>query len=661
MEKEAAAEKPIEDWANDYAAWAKGGYKGPAPKSPMERGYNPFADPMMLLGSSMAGGINAAGASRGITATSLRDLSYEDALAGAKAGVHLKQNATTGQYVGAPRGVDNAQKLEAMRDRFDSYAEQGLAGRSWYDKSRAAVSEITGGLLERARLASTELAAWSPHATLEANMGFALNAHNAYEAGVPREVVRTGAQARAYNWARDLGILPVLGRKTGPFAEHIDPSRPSPTTSVNDIWHARAFGYSNKDGSLFDRALTPQEHTFLDAETLLAADRANAKNLGGLNDWRSGNVQASAWVGRKIAQIMADKPKLTFEQAEQQAKSDFSDYLNKHTAAATYEVVPGAATGHLPSLPGAPYETRAAYSLDPRSSWATVSGGRDAIYESLGLYSRPTIHAQGYYLNAAGKPEVNPAFVARPLIDYVPSKAGPVPSGVSNDMLNAGETLRAYFDAQEMGASHRLLDSGKAGQMNAIRVPFDRILNENEMKDLGQATGRFGFHPVDTGQGISLLNFGNGPTPKALPKLIRGELGTAIDSVLQTAGTAKRARQFSNATLQDESGRPLMAAENEGSGKATRALFGAIDNPEILAIAQKLDSPALRQTARDRLQRDAEFAKATGDPVRKDIQNARRIIAKSGLAGLRRALAKGAYLPAVAGLLGLGLSAQDQD
>jgi hypothetical protein len=72
----------------------------------------------------------------------------------------------------------------------------------------------------------------------------------------------------------------------------------------------------------------------------------------------------------------------------------------------------------------------------------------------------------------------------------------------------------------------------------------------------------------------------------------------------------------------------------------------------------KLDaSPEMRQAALDRFERDEDYYAKTGDPMRHDLQNARRIFTNQGFKGLFHALDSGKVaLPglAAAGLLGLG-------
>jgi hypothetical protein len=86
-----------------------------------------------------------------------------------------------------------------------------------------------------------------------------------------------------------------------------------------------------------------------------------------------------------------------------------------------------------------------------------------------------------------------------------------------------------------------------------------------------------------------------------------------------------------------------------------------LTNPRIPAILDKLDaSPEIRQKALDRLAMSEEHAARTGDPARKDIQNARRILGdpgpEGGFRGLFRARARGEWLPGL-GAVGLGLGA----
>lgn len=94
--------------------------------------------------------------------------------------------------------------------------------------------------------------------------------------------------------------------------------------------------------------------------------------------------------------------------------------------------------------------------------------------------------------------------------------------------------------------------------------------------------------------------------------------------------------------------------QGHGSGAVTRKLQEVLrDDPLII---DKLDaSPEIRANALAQLERDEKIAAQTGDPVRVDLQNARREIHAGGFRGLFNALAAGkvalpaaliaAYLP----------------
>ena len=619
--------------------------------------------------------------------TSIRNMPPDQAIAAAESGAHLKQG-TDGQFVGAPRGFKDMSQIEAARADFDKSVQEGIAGLHWYDQSQAANTELTGGVPARQKLLAAEEAHWSPQATPETNYGASLAAHNAYEVGAPANLVRTGQQARSYNLAREAGTLEGVGAgpKTGIFRGHLDPTAEDPTVGTNDIWHARANGFTNKDGKPFDRALTAQEHAYLDGETVLAVQRANQNKTGDYDQWTPGRIQAAGWVGKKIqferdkilaknAKIADPAKQISYEDAHaaavQKSMQDFSHVMDKHTAAATYEAVPGAGTSKLATaLLGGPRELREEYSADPRSAWNTAPGGRDQLYESLGLYSRPTVPATGSFTpKGTNVTEINPAQVARPQVSYRPTGGGGMElDRPSEAALRTAEGLRAYVDAQNMGAPHKLMPRGPVSGQNAISIPLNRALTPEEMQNLSAAVKPYGLVPSDTGTGVSLLNFGGYegqpmplPTGKDLPKRLApgGDLGAAIRKVLPEANPSRAAQMTPSVDYEK-------AFSRGGRGTATRQLFKTLDQPAkgVPSLAGKLDTPELRQTVLDRLNRDEEYGQRLGAPQRQDIQNARRIMSdphptNGGLAGLRKALKEGKIpLPVwLGGLIGTGAAA----
>jgi hypothetical protein len=129
----------------------------------------------------------------------------------------------------------------------------------------------------------------------------------------------------------------------------------------------------------------------------------------------------------------------------------------KDVAFATHEAIPGADTGHLAGSINASPEARAAYSADPRSTWAFAPGGRDAIYAGgggKGMPTQPTIEMQGMYPRPDGIVETNPGWTALPQVSSDSVKAFTVLPADRN-ILNASEAVRGYVDAQNASAWHK--------------------------------------------------------------------------------------------------------------------------------------------------------------------------------------------------------------
>lgn len=607
-----------------------------------------------------------------------RSMTPDDALAAAREGQHLRRVGQSDQYVGAPRGVESPKDLRALRENYDALVESGAEGGDWYQRSKLSSVEAAGYNPERQRLFAQEGGLWSSQANPDVNLGFLLRGHNAYELGSPLSQVRTRAQGMRYNAARDAGTDIPLGPKTGEFTNKFDVTSPTSHISTNDIWHFRNMGYRNPDGTPWSAGGTRQMHSFVDAESMLAADRANARALGGRTDWDAASTQAAPWVYAKGKALHEKYPRRfpTLQDGVDEANKTYRDYFPKYGASATFEAIPGAGTGHLEGIVGASPELRAAYSADPRSSWSLLTDeerawrdllpdylrgagdNRDILYDAAGMYVTPTKSATGYFRPGPDMPlETNPSFVSRPLVELEKAAEGSVVAPRDRATLDAVEALRSYLDAQNAGAWHKILPDGKAGPATSLRVPMNRALTETEVRSLADVVEPRGFGVVDTGQGVSLLNFGDGPQSGSdLLKLVRkGGLGEEIGRALPDAtGPLERVRTNSGYVMQDENFRPLMRAENAGTGEATAALERYLTDPAIPDLLDKLDAdPRLRQAALARFERDAEYAERIGAATRDDIQRARQIVGERGLKGLFDAARQGVALPILAvGVLG---------
>jgi hypothetical protein len=297
---------------------------------------------------------------------SLREMEYSDAVEFAKGGGHLRQGQG-GRLVGAPAHI-RASNINEMRDELDFHAAQGFMGHEWYARARAGGAEIAGATARQREIFGANIGIHSAQARPRENLRRALLSQSGVAAtGEAPQVVTRVQQRQMQRVLEGEDVGEVLGPKTAPFARNVTPGTGDVQPfAVNDIWHARAFGYETQ-GKEFARGLGEAQHRFIDAETLLAAERANAVRLGGRTNWTPEEVQASIWVSKKgegnasafTAKRMGIKrsdvtPDMVspedLQASIRDASAEFSESFPEFTTYAVNEAVPGGATGHLPRL-----------------------------------------------------------------------------------------------------------------------------------------------------------------------------------------------------------------------------------------------------------------------------------------------------------------------
>ena len=626
-----------------------------------------------------------------ITDVNLRDMTPEEALTVSRTGAHLKRDKN-GQYIGAPRGINTPKKLQDLRASFDDLVAEGVEGKDWYERAQRGIMEVSGGDKTRADRLSQVLALYSAQADPDANLNVALNQLGQYSAGAKTKTPRLPDQEKAFYKGVDTEEGIKLGPKTGVFESKMNPFAEETTTAVNDIWQARAFGFKNKDGTPWSSGLSPQQHAFLDAETVLAAERANTRMLGGKSDWDSATVQAAPWVSAKGKELHKrfHKKFPTLESGLEGAAQTYFDHHKKYTVYGTSEQVPGVGTGHLerPKSDGMVSEVGEEgvikYSSDS-PSWSDPETQQDIIYRATEMPVRKSTDATGHYVNPQGDVEINPAEVSRVLASTTEQKGfGKTLRSQDQSLFNAVESLRAYVDAQNMGAWHKpipIADSGvQSGAATSFRVEgLDRALTREEMRSLSEIVEPHGKLMIsDTGDGVTIFNFNdyldveaeglkiNKADPVKYPTIESGQKKARSDNLKKSKeiladlqpkieklfgdkieiGT-ERVGAVSGATMVEPNFDAKLRRELEGSGEATRSLQETLENPEIPAILDRLDGDeSIRARVKAKYDQDAKFAEENNLPLREDIQLARKIISEQGLRGLFDALKNGAVLPA---------------
>ena len=179
----------------------------------------------------------------------------------------------------------------------------------------------------------------------------------------------------------------------------------------------------------------------------------------------------------------------------------------------------------------------------------------------------------------------------------------------------------------------------------SLAIPTDQPLTLAQIGSLRELGAKHGLGDVvDYGRGSVMTSFYPGPPTLAeLGKSMKGGLAADVERV---TGFKPEGVKIDAGYVGYED-----ALKKPGSGEATKILEDALNSPEAPAMLAKLDkNTALRAKVLDRLNRDAEYAAKTGQPVREDIQRARQIISEGGFSGLFEARRAGVALPALAAL-----------
>ena len=578
---------------------------------------------------------------------------------------------TTGKYVGAPAGVDTPQKLGAIRKRYKDLTELGDAGRNWYEDSSNWIRDVSSDSDVARQINANALGITSQGTNVDSNLGFAIKGINQSAAGWPVRTGRFPDTASPKIESSIAGTSSEFGPKIDPFARNLSVGW-NPEMAlypVHDIWDGRAFGFvgpPTKDyplGAPWDQGFSPQQHAWMDdqADAVIAQLAKEGKAHDPLT------LQAAAWTGAKI-----DAGELVAEDAAKH----YGDFSPKYQASSTYEQIPGQGTGHLEGIVGMPFGARQDYSN--LVNWMD-SGGRDSLYSSAGMMTEPTIDNLGVFTpQGTGITEFNPANVARPLTQSGSLESGTAPKGMQKargnwgllqgadrQLLNTVEGTRAYIDAQNMGAWHRVVPQGKAGEKTGLQIELGRPVTESELKDLNDLAVENGFFAIDYGDGVRFLN-------DTFTELGRSRGAKMLEPRSRFGATEKRRLEAdinqivgdSNVTRQNIASDYIdfesnLAKSMEGSGAATEQLFEILDaNP---TIRDSIENDAMRK-AQANLTRDARYAEGKPLALRGDIQNARQILAEGGWDALREAYKRGEFVPAIIGaILAPSFFGEDQE
>jgi len=617
-------------------------------------------------------------------------------LAAVNRGEHLKPDGYGG-YIGAPRTVDSPQALGAMRRSLDqqfSGATQAVAMAdpdrlgTWYDRAKAGIS--MSAQPHQLDDVLDHHSVYSAGVSPEGELGFALKHLNSRSLGEPAMAYR-GAPMRNLDGGRKSGLLvdgpdadysgPTLGFKIGEYRAKNDPRVPNTGLfGVNDFRAAQGFGYTTPDGKIWKGGVSATMHPFMDGETALTVQRANKAQIGGRSDWQGPHLQELPWVYGKAQDLYGRGKNARFKgdelegvsKALREANNTASDYFYKHTGAATHEAIPGASTGHVPSMLDAPFQEKIAYGQQGRwdvpSAYSLAdapgvgAGNQDAIYSAMGLRQLPSIPSSGAYRNSQGVMENNPVTVARPMLDF-PTGGGGRVAELTREAMNAAERYRAVIDAQEAGAWNLPVTANAVKGKNAMVLDSraadattGRQPTLQEMQALTKAVDDSGYGVTATSRGVSVFPYDLESTPADLRKFMKARgaqleeafPGASAQNALMSSGYVPGIGKF------DAAGNIVPTAPY--SGEATMGLLSNFAQLPPSVARNLSESEQLRGIIRQKVARDGGLLGARGD-----IQNTRNFLADADWNRAVDMIRKGAAPAAALSALGYSASSLAAD
>lgn len=434
---------------------------------------------------------------------------------GAKVSTMERRVGTTGQYRGAPRGTASPQKLGRLRTNLKASLLRGVPGRSWYDRSSKAAKDLTAGREGLRDRYVGNIAVTSADTAVSGNAGFAIKGYNQLQAGDPvktgRYPERMSKNINAINESRQGGEAVMLTDKVGPFYEANkvtdlgEDIRPT-----NDLWMARAFGYTQKDPKTgkfveWSSGLGEAQHRFMDEEINRLVDVANKEKLGGFDDWTPERVQAAIWVDTKAA-----REGTTIERAA----ADFATDLDSRSVNITSEAPPANALNHQPGVYGD--EARAKTAFDAQNEVLTDDQGRNILSTGANALTRPQITGSGVYQGQS-----NPVAVNRILAGT--ETGSPMMDASSRKLAETVASTEGMLRGQESVGYNFLRKPQRVGDANAAVVP-----QVEDLKGLqSQLDEAFGGDVIATPseEGIRVLKVDGKPFDAKQRKALQGIVG----------------------------------------------------------------------------------------------------------------------------------------
>jgi hypothetical protein len=440
--------------------------------------------------------------------------------------------------------------VRKLYDLMEDFAEQGKAGKYWYEESSNMILSLTGGNVEDAKTLAKLIAVSSPQSTVQKNAGDAIKLFYQYRhqrnMGVPLDNMKFDAGMFPKQMEpRFRGVFagePLHGPKVNDFYKNlmVNIEDIADAGITADSWMARAAHFSSDK-------LTKARYDFV---------QNMVKNIAADKGWKPWQAQAAIWQSIKSKwdavnnevleagvkkgwaevaeyETVAGKKKYFYsakddagsQRAYHQAmiksigkdpfadieKFSFVDAVDNLESRVSWEATPGKSTKHLEGIHDAPFDQRYEYTYAVLDELLDEDGN-NIIFKELGLLDRDFVYMPGSWLG-----EVNPSLHFRV---PVPRKSGAGAFAASIDetaekMLEGAAAALGYFTHQEGVGWHVPRWKAAVGDANGIQLNVGKPLTVDQVaafeKGLVDIFGDEYFNHValiPSDEGPRILNWG---------------------------------------------------------------------------------------------------------------------------------------------------------
>jgi hypothetical protein len=359
--------------------------------------------------------------------------------------------------VGAPVQITGRRQEKKWLEDYLQGVVDGGEGRGWYDEVSGIFDQDVGNISGQRRGAKDVqagvFAEYSPRTTIKANELARIRSNN--QAAVGEDVAAaTAPRNEAAQRLLETSTLSEKDRlKVGPFA--MSSAGLKPPRATNDFRQALALGFDKAETEHLGMA----QHRWMDGMMDEAVALANERKLLGFDDWTHEKLQAARWVMHKASD---PKRPRTVEQIMQ----EMDEAREGMTAKVFSEQIPSK------ELVGELDDASKGLLTRERSALMQNVDDQNVIVHQQGLLGGKEQFARGNYEDIT-----NPNVITDIMAD--PAKGG---SGMISSWSEIGVkfhgALRGLMQGQADVAWSFLRKAGKAGDINAARLPFNRVATE---------------------------------------------------------------------------------------------------------------------------------------------------------------------------------------